>query len=287
MDAYRRRFLASAVGAFLSGCGGGGSAAPEFIGAATVPHRPGVLYGYWGDDAEAAADTGDHANLYVAAHWNGGAAGAIANIDRAKKAGFKKLLVMLDAVRADRSIEATVTAINDYMGLLAQAGSLDGIELVGLMWCDEPNGLPEAYVRGVNTMLRALTSLPLWVCFAASGARPGLEALDDPRGAFDRVAFDNYDIGDQVLGSLMTELAQRMKPGAMRFLVPGPVGGHFSQADPTQFENFAYAHADVVAIVTFIWINGWANNPANLGIKSIAALRATYTALGKRLTGKP
>lgn len=281
----RRRFLAASAGLALTGCGGGGSsAAPEFIGVPPTAYRPGVMYGYWGDDAETAADVAGHSDLYVAAHWNGWSAGAIANIARAKAAGFKKLLILLDAVRP--TVEATVDTINAYMADLTLAGSFDGMDLVGLIWCDEPNGLDEAYVRGVNTALRSLTTLPLWVCYADEPGRPGLDAKDDPRGAFDRVAVDQYDIGCQVLGALDKDLANRMKPGAKRWLVPGPVGGHMSQTDPTCFENFAYANPDVIAIITFVWINGWQNVPTNLGIKSIPALKATYTALGKRLTGR-
>jgi hypothetical protein len=116
--------------------------------------------------------------------------------------------------------------------------------------------------------------------------RRGRPGLDDGPGAWDVVGIDQYDIGCNVLGTLNDELGRRMKPGARRILVPGPVGGHFSQSDPACFESFAHTHPDVLAIVPFIWIDRWAGVPTNVGIRSIPALRATYTALGKRLTGK-
>jgi hypothetical protein len=287
----RRRFLTSAAALSLASCGGGGGgAAPEFIGGPAAPYRPGILYGYFGDDAQQAAEVAGHTNLYMSASWNdGGVPGAIANIDRARKAGVTELVVCPEAKRFVNGVpvwdnpDKTIDRINAYMAALQDAGSFVGMNLRGIYWCDEPNSLDEGFVRTVNVGLRAITRTPLWTIFSGDPklpARPGLEAGP---GAWDVVGVDNYDVGCGVLGALNVDLANRMPAGTRRILVPGAVGGHQAQTDPSCFENFAYAHPDVLAIVPFIWIDGWANNPANKGIRSL--YRETYTALGKRVTG--
>jgi hypothetical protein len=289
----RRRFLAASGALALASCGGGGSGS-SYIGGPPAVYRPGILYGYYGDDAQQAAETADHCNLYMSAPWNG-AAGAITNIANAKAAGFKSLLVMPQAQRFDGvawkwgSVEQTLDAINAYMATLQGAGSLDGIDLAGLYWCDEPNRvnvLTDEYVRAVNVGLRSITSVPLWVTYSNDADRPGLAPGSDPKGAFDRVSVDNYDIGCNVLGGPLDDLKRQMKPGAKRFLVPGPVGGKLSQVDPACFENFAYVNADVIAVLTFIWIEAFGNNPANHGLRTLKDLQATYRALGRRITGR-
>jgi hypothetical protein len=292
----RRRFLTAAAGLSLAGCGGGGG--NQYIGAPPAAYRPGILFGYYGDDAQQADETGDHANLYMSAPWFGGAPAAIANIAKAKAAGFRELIVapqvqIPDGRGGERwgTVEQTLDLLNAYMAQLQAAGALDGIHLAGIYWCDEPNRaaeLTEEYVRAVNSGLRGLTTAPIWTTYSSDAGRPGLEAGSDPRGAFDVVSVDNYDIGCNVFGGggPLEDLKRRMKPGAKRFLIPGPVGGHVSQADPGCFENYAYANADIVAIVTFIWINGWVL-PTNLGLRGLEALRTTYRALGTRVTAKP
>jgi hypothetical protein len=286
----RRRFLTAAAGLSLAGCSGGGGG-DQYIGGPPAPYRPGISYGYWGDDVEQAAEVAGHTNLYLAAPWDGiGVAGVANNIDRARAAGLRDVVVLLNAVQP--TVEATVDAVNDFMAGLSLA--LDGMNLRGLFWCDEPNNpeastgvLDDAYVRGVNLTLRTITSVPLWVAYADKPGRPALSAGADPRTAFDRVTIDQYDIGCNVLGGLLRDLQRDMKPGAKRFLMPGPVGGHVSQADPSCFENYAYANADIDAIVPFIWRDRWnAKNLEDKGIRSIQALRETYTALGKRVTAK-
>lgn len=292
MSYSRRRFLAASGALVLAGCGGGGSA--QYIGGPVAAYRPGILYGYFGDDALQAADTAAHANIYMSAPWSGGVAGAIENIARAKAAGFRNLLVAPQSQLPDGlggwrwgTVEQTLDLIYSYMAALQVGGALDDITLAGIYWCDEPNrGLTDEFVRAVNVGLRNLTSAPLWTCYSADPGRPGLDAGSDPRGAFDRVAVDDYDVGCNVLGGPQDELRQRMKPGAQRFLVAGPVGGLYQQSDPSCFENFAYANADVIAIVIFIWIDGWGNVPTNQGIRSIKPLKDAYTALGHRITGK-
>lgn len=295
MSYTRRRFLAASGALALAGCGGGGSGT-QYIGGPPVPYRPGILNGYFGDDAMQAAETAGHTNLYMSAPWFGGVASAIANIDRAKKAGFRELLVAPDVQFFDAagrahwgSVEETLDRINNYMGTLQQHGALDDIHLAGIYWCDEPNrDLTDEYVRAVNLGLRGMTAAPLWTTYSQDAGRPGLEAGADPRGAFDVVSIDDYDIGCNVLGGggLLEDLKRQMKPGAKRFLIPGPVGGRVSQADPSCFEQYAYANADILAVLTFIFINGWANVPTNLGLRGIPSLRATYEAFGHRLTGK-
>lgn len=298
MNVSRRRFLTSAAALSLSACGGGGSSSTQYVGGPAVPYRPGILNGYYGDDAQQAAETADHANLYMSAPWAGGVAGAIANIDRARAAGFRELLVAPQVKFPDGrggeywgSVEATLDRFNDYMAHLQLAGVLDGMHVAGIYWCDEPNReaiLTEEYVRAVNIGMRGITLSPIWTTYSKDPGRPGLAAGSDPRGAFDRVSIDEYDIGCNVLGGggYLDELKRSMKPGAMRFLIPGPVGGRVSQADPSCFENYAYANADIVAILTFIWINGWGGVPSRLGVKGIKSLRDTYTAMGKRLTAR-
>jgi hypothetical protein len=288
----RRRFLAASGALALASCGGGGGGNSTFIGGPPAAYRPGISYGYWGDDAQQAAEVADHTNLYLAADWDGiGPAGVATNIARAKAAGLRDFVVLMNAVRG--TPEQTLDVVNAHMAALTLAGALDDITLRGLIWCDEPNndeGIPlsDAFVRAVNIGLRGMTAVPLWVAYADKPGRPGLEAGVDPRGAFDRVAVDQYDIGCGVLGGLVGDLAKAMKPGARRWLIPGPVGGHFSQADPACFENFAYANPDIEAIVAFIWRDRWnSKDLAAPGVRSIPALRTTYTALGKRLTAKP
>jgi hypothetical protein len=290
MDAGRRRFLTSAAALSLAGCGGGsGGNSGSYIGGPPAPYRPGILYGYFGDDIDAAAQVAGHTNLYMSASW-GGVPGAITNIDRARKAGLTELVVSPEGRRFNGvsfvwdDAEATVDRINAWMAALQLAGVLDGMNLRGIYWCDEPNSLEEGFVRSVNSMLRAIASTPLWTIFSGDPkltARPGLDAGP---GAWDVVGVDNYDVGCGALGSLNDELARRMPSGARRVLVPGAVGGLYSQADPSCFENFAYSHPDVLAIMPFIWIDNWRGT--ELGIHGIPALRDAYTALGKRITAR-
>jgi hypothetical protein len=136
MPLSRRRFLASAAALSVAGCGGGGGG--QYIGGPPTPYRPGILYGYWGDDAQQADETGDHANLYMSAPWFGGAAAAITNIAKAKAAGFRELLVAPQVQIPGGpggqhwgTVEQTLDLLNAYMAQLQAGGALDGITSPG------------------------------------------------------------------------------------------------------------------------------------------------------------
>lgn len=300
MSYSRRRFLAASAGMALAGCGGTGSSTQQYVGTPPpLKPRTDIAYGYFGDGPNQAIETAAHANLYLSAPWYG-IDGAIANIRLARAAGFPELVVMVDAdavaFAMGDSIPAGVAFARGWMSALRDAGCFAGMRVRALYWRDEPNddsgGLParsDAYVRQMNAAMRAmltadfpeLGAVGMWTIFAD---RPDLPGLNDWDGA----GGDRYGQGCNVLGgnALIDRIGRGMKPGAGRILVPAgvttPDAGPL--LDPGCFEIFAQGTPDVIAVIAFLWIDGWGGKPENKGIRTVAP--AAYAALGHQLTRK-
>jgi hypothetical protein len=290
MSYTRRRFLAASGALAVAGCGGG-AGGPQYVGTPPpLKPRTDILYGYFGDAPGQAVEVADHTNLYMSAPWYG-IDGAIDNIRTARAAGLAQLVVMVDADILGEPVSASLIA-KGWLQALRAAGCFQGMTVKAIYWRDEPNDatvLPvrsDAYVRETNGLMRAMLAsdfpelgpVGMWTIFADA---PDLPGLDD----WDGVGGDRYGQGCNVLGqgALIDRIGRGMKRGAGRIVVPSPCLDN-PVYNPGCFETYAQGTPDVIAVMPFIWPDGWGSNPAHLGIRSIAP--DAYRALGKKLTGK-
>lgn len=133
--------------------------------------------------------------------------------------------------------------------------------------------------------LIVIVVLALIVRSARAGVRVGLVLFNRPSmhdcalDAFDWIAVDDYPAKSEVL-RLYDGLRVRY-PGVQFALFPGAYSenGKTHQQDLTPFINYAHAHADVWAIVVFLWE---ARHNVTQGARDLP-VRDAYLAAGRAI----
>lgn len=253
--------------------------------AAAGPLRTDLLFGYYGCAGSQAAEVKAHTNLHWEAFFEGVDKG-IANIKAmACTTVIDVAFALFERPGPSQPVTRRANAPEQLHGLfmaLRAAGVLHHVKFV--VPIDEPN-LPEnAAIEhmpwAVELIRRAASGYPELAGVKLACIYYNENGKSNYPGAdlFDLVGLDDYDAGARVLapGGSFDRLRSRLTRGQRLILVPG---GSYGQ-DPEPFLRYAHAHADVCAIVPFLW-----QPPAGADMQGIRALpvRAAYEAAGAAL----
>lgn len=249
------RHLAAAalvLAALLAACGGGSGGGPPASGSITpAPQlRTDLLFGYYYGRADFILEQVDHANLYFVA---GDPAEQVATLKAARAAGIRNLVLMLPHANAAGATPGAAERFEWLMQLEA-AGVLTE-DIVAVYWIDEANTdrhrRTAAQLRDQNAILRtvmaefpALAGAKLATFYACPGDYPAIDS-------FDWVGCDDYGPGCAALDRYVEPMRRALLRGQRLMVIPG--GADPWRQDPACFEAYAHGHAEVVAIVPFIW----------------------------------
>lgn len=257
------------------GGGGGGGDSPPV----QSPRRSGIDFGYyWTVPGQIAATSAHVTFVHIpdGGDWDSAAG---------REAIIQRQIEQMQEARA-RGIERvylstgflTFTSKYEYRGandLAAYRMQLDALDLtrmvVAVMPLDEPDMLGVAdgpMTIALNDARHLFPSARVLVSYGDHGSTPGIAAAD-------WVGHDAYELGAGVLQRLPT-----IRPDQSYVLFPG--GGNPWRADPGPFVDFAFAHANVVAVWAFIY----AERAGEPGIGTNGML-ASYCSAGREISGKP
>lgn len=125
-------------------------------------------------------------------------------------------------------------------------------------------------IKAVAAEFTELTGLKLATFYAA----------DKPficQNLYDWVGFDDYDMHSSVLvGAQYQALVASLRPGQRTMLIPGAA----YMQDPGPFVNYAQAHQEVIAVVSFLWFDARNSDVGAPGARSNGA-GAIYLDAGK------
>jgi len=243
--------------------------------------RTDLLYGYYTSHGEQVAETAGHVNLYWESFWRG--------IDRAiddiRAAAMTTVIDVDGYVFSGLDVRPDAEAhVRELFTQLRAAGVLHHVRVI--VPCDEPNlghrnvlhHLPTVVpmLRRVAAEFTEMDGVMLGVIYALGKRHEHVEL-------FDIVGADDYGQRSRVLapGGIYDRLRERLRPDQKLWLVPG--GYRDCKQDPAPFINYAHTHADVWAVVPFLW----ADMPWGpfAGIRSLPDMRPLYEAAGRQIVG--
>ena len=278
----------------LSGCGGKGNSPPpqpsnpippvEEI--AIAPPRRKIYFTFFGCD-DNVDETFPFINVYFEACWGD----PFERMKRAKAAGVPAIFVLsgylLTPVTTGQSAmqllpEATArTNLITLFDRLVQDNTLDNV--IAFFVCDEPElvGLNDSDIllacnitRAIAATYPELQGVKLAINYGDSRNFPGISYPD-------WVGLDSYDWRETIFNpdGIMTYMRTLLKPDQKVILFPG--GCDDWKQNPIPFYDYANNDEQVVAIVSFIWLDNWANQ----GKKGIQGnnMRDLYVKLGTLL----
>lgn len=252
------------------------------IAIAQAPQRAGLLYGYYGCYGKQVEETAGHANLLWVMFWEG-VEKAFADIKLANVATVIDLdSFVLSAGITPRELQPDAEKhLRDLFGQLQAAGLLHLVRY--LVPCDEPNlrkdgtidCIPEvvAIIRRVVADYPELAGVKVGVCYSTFNPMQHIEI-------FDIVGFDDYEKKSSIFspGGAYEQMRVQLRPDQRTWIFPGACYGQ----DPDLFLNYANAHAEVLAIVPFLWSSvPW--ETAFAGIAGQPEMREAYSAVGARI----
>lgn len=272
--------LLSAIALVIAGCNEGDSTPPAPSTPAPVstpaPARTDLLGGYYGTWDNQIAETQDHTNV----QWAGPQWGTrdvysnvIVRLQEARAANVR--CVFLDVTMSYIGEEA----VRAYFTRLHEAGVIDS-RICALYPEDEPDlsGRTADEVVAANATVRKvakdfpfIANIPIATIYTCTRGFPGVESVD-------WVGCDHYDDGARVIERRYPALKARLRPEQRLILVPG---GHQCD-DIATFYDYAQRDAQVVAIVPFIWFDGW--EKGKQGVRSLPC-RASYIDALNKLKG--
>ena len=249
--------------------------------------RTDLLYGYYGCVGDQVKQTLDHTNLLWESQFDGWQA-TIANILLAQQPTVLDVIedVFVKIAATGKNYAVSPDAEDRLRALFAALSSAGALKYVKWLYpMDEPNtnaATPQDLLQGIMTTRKVAAEFP-----ELAGVKLACIYAAKPESftcieQFDLVGVDDYDRKSQVLvNGTYAALVKAKRPDAMTILLPG---GGFGQ-DPTPFVNFAHSHAEVAAVVPFVWFGP--REPADtwVGIGDVANPRkAQYIEAGQALT---
>lgn len=259
------------------GGGGGGSASQPSSSPPPVPRTDKVRVGYFGVDGNQIGETADHASYVFAPDWSeqywatpdGSLAietRIITQLQEAKQRGIKEAWVSIGFLLFDATPDNcslwrytprpdAIARLHAFKQHLEALGLLDGF-VTTLYPVDEPDlhCLSDAQLSSLLSAVKAEWPAYLAVIYADRNSYPGLRF-------YDLIGKDKYDAGSGVLNEMPP-----ITPLQHYLLVPGGASGLSGRGpdDPRPFCEYARDHANVYAIVTFVWFD----RGADRGVRS-------------------
>lgn len=270
--------LVLALCLLLASCGGGSDG--HDIAVPPPPTlRTDLLFGYYAADPGQVAETIGHTNMLFEAGLFGPEV-QMRNIAAARMPTILDVSAQLYlGQRNDHHPNPDGEALlRDYLAQIGQRGLLRYV--IALYPIDEPNITvrSEADVLTANATARkvaaefpALQGVRLAAIYAGGHGWP---AIAD----YEIVGVDDYGSKSSILGpgGFYVDMIQHLRPDQRTIIVPG---GAFGQ-DPAPFVNFAHSDQRVLAIVPFIYFDGW--EAGKMGIRSNGMARA-YCLAGEQI----
>ena len=244
--------------------------------------RNGLEFLYYGpvDGAE------DHVSAAFEFNWGGAADTA----EKMKRHGLLTWLTLSGECFSSGDFRPLIDAasrVQATFSILQAAGVLHQVKV--LYPLDEPDlhGVSDAEMTAMCATVLAeaakfpeLSGVELATIYSMPDGNTTLPGI----GSMNRVAYDNYGLGSNILVSKPFEtMVARLRPDQTYLLVPG--GGDPWRQDPEAFRRWAHSHPQCSGIVAFMLAPRYDDpkNPTTLGIGT-NGMADKYRALGLEFT---
>jgi len=275
----------------LFACGGGGS--PDIPVQTPTILRPACVsgflpagclnYGYYLTWDGQVAETADHVNLLWVGGTSRGDDGDVADMAAAKMPTMYDLSLHLFSGACGAKVLKPLREIE--LQLLFKRLSDEGLlqYILAFIPQDEPDVcvINQADVLEANRNIRQAAGKYVGFAPKLAVVFAGVTRLHNIED-FDIVSFDLYSARSSIFksGAEYSVLRARMRPGQYTMIISGGYEGW--QQDPMPFFNFAETNPEVIAMISFLWLD---MTDGTKGIRSLPN-RAAYCRIGKQITGK-
>lgn len=260
---------------FICGCGGG-SSPPAKVESFTP--REGLKFGYYFGNPLYMVEQTDHVDTWWVVAGDPWFLQVAAQLQQARGAGIRNIVLHLNTTDP--------TELRFQFGKLSELGYLGGWDSITVYPLDEPDKFfdDKSVTEKVLAIRRVMFDTPglltakLGVFYGCeNGKRPGIKS-------FDLVGCFRYEgEGCAKLEGDYKGLREKLSPGAKLWVIPGGahIDGKEGRQDPACWASYAHRHADVSAVIAFMWQSGADPNKPIVGIRDQPDMRQLYCAAGR------